>query len=364
MKKTQVALAALALVASSAALAEVTIYGTLDAAIANSTGKGTYLDGTGSWTAPSHLGFRGEEDLGGGLKANFNLETGVSLNQGAATSGGYASFGGSRNGALFTRVATIGLSGDFGAVSIGQQLSPFIIPVVVGGGAGMGPGSFFVNRLILSGYGAAALSGPNYTHDGFFQSNSIQYTTPSISGWTVTAMTTTKAAAGDGVIGASDPAESYQAYTVAGAVGSIGLMGGYQTRKNTYSSWVITATAPLTESLSLAANYISNDETKGALSGLKINSTGGMLNYKLSDVLSTQFAYAQNDTEIKQKLTSLSMKYDLSKRTFAYASWARGTGGAAAAFADRGAMTFTDPDASNNSLCNRSCPLVLTRSWI
>jgi predicted porin len=68
MKKTQVALAALALVASTAAMANVTIYGTLDAAITNTNnGKGTAFDGTGSWTAPSHLGFKGSEDIGGGM---------------------------------------------------------------------------------------------------------------------------------------------------------------------------------------------------------------------------------------------------------------------------------------------------------
>ena len=91
MKKTQVALAALALVASTATLANVTVYGAVDAAAAHASGKGTYFDGTGAWTAPSHLGFKGSEDLGNGMKATFQLETGVSLNNGAAVSGGSAS---------------------------------------------------------------------------------------------------------------------------------------------------------------------------------------------------------------------------------------------------------------------------------
>ena len=70
MKKTQVALAALALVASTATLANVTVYGAVDAAAAHASGKGTYFDGTGAWTAPSHLGFKGSEDLGSGMKAS------------------------------------------------------------------------------------------------------------------------------------------------------------------------------------------------------------------------------------------------------------------------------------------------------
>ena len=48
MKKTQVALAALALVASTATLANVTVYGAVDAAAAHASGKGTYFDGTGA----------------------------------------------------------------------------------------------------------------------------------------------------------------------------------------------------------------------------------------------------------------------------------------------------------------------------
>jgi len=353
MKKTQVALAALALVASTAALADgVTIYGAVDAAVAHSNnGKGTYLDGTGSWTAPTHLGFKGGESLGNGMKASFQLETGVSLNNGAAVSGGTGGGTAQANmsssttgfGALFTRIATVGLSGDFGALNIGQQLSPFIVPNVVGAGAGMGPGSFFVNRMILSGYGAAAVNvagSTSFGYDGFFIPNSINYTSPSLNGWTVNAMTTTKAGARDGTVSTSQDTDSYQAYTLAGAVGSIGLMGGYQTRKNVNSSYTLAATLPLSSDLTLAASYISNDETKGYGSGYKIGSTSVFFNYRLSDALSTQIGYARNDLSTEQTLTSVSMKYDLSKRTFTYASYGRGTGGADAAFANRGAFTY------------------------
>jgi len=130
MKKTQVALAALALVASTASLANVTVYGAVDAAVVNANnGNGTFFDGTGAWTAPTHLGFKGSEDLGNGMKATFQLETGVSLNNGAAVSGGSASPSSSTRtfGGLFTRVSTIGLSGDFGSLTLGQQLSPYIV---------------------------------------------------------------------------------------------------------------------------------------------------------------------------------------------------------------------------------------------
>jgi len=354
MKKTQVALAALALVASTAALADgVTIYGAVDAAIGHSNGgKGTYFDGTGSWTAPSHIGFKGGESLGNGMKASFQLETGVSLNNGTATSGGVggATAQASGFGALFTRVATVGLSGDFGSVNAGLQLSPFIITNASGT---VGNGAFFVNRMILSGYGTAAVNmagSTSFPYDGFFIPNSVNYTSPSLNGWTINAMTTTKGGAKDGVVSTPVDTDSYQAYTLGGAVGSIGLMAGYQTRKNVNSSYTLAATLPLSSDLSFAASYISNDETKGYGSGYKIGSTSVFFNYRLSDALSTQLGYARNDLANEASLTSVSMKYDLSKRTFTYASYGRGTGGADASFANRGGFTFNAGGADTTNL--------------
>jgi predicted porin len=357
MKKTQVALAALALVASTATLANVTVYGAVDAAAAHASGKGTYFDGTGAWTAPSHLGFKGSEDLGSGMKASFQLETGISLNNGAATSGGAGGGTLSKNGfgALMTRVATVGLSGDFGSVTLGQQLSPYIVTQVVGAGAGMGPGQYFVNRMLMSGYGAAAVnvsgatagvltSGSVFNYDGFFIPNSIVYNSPSMSGWTFSAMTTTKAGATDGVISTSAASDSYQAYTLAGAIGPVGVGAGYHTRKATSNGKSLYASLPVTSDLTLVANYTKEDATKAG--GLEIGSTSIFANYRLSDPLSVQAAYARNDLSTEGTLANLSMKYDLSKRTSVYSIWARGTGGIDPSFANRGAFTFNTAGAA------------------
>jgi len=389
MKKTQVALAALALVASTAALANgVTVYGTLDAAVGNAnrtslplafnggqpTRIGNYFDGTGSWSAPSHFGIKGGEDLGNGMKASFVLETGVSLNNGAPTSGGNGggTAMGNGTGALFTREAKIGLSGDFGGLTFGQQLSPFIVTNVVGAGAGMGPGSFFVNRMLLSGFGAAAVNvrgstatpngiaglGASFNYDGFFIPNAIQYQSPSIGGFTINAMTTTSGGSVDGLISTTTrdalDTESYQAYTVSGSIGPVGVGAGYQTRKNVNSSTSIYGSLPVTSDLTVVASYISNDETKQingfqAGTGLKIGSTSVFANYRLSDALSAQFGYARNDTTIQQSLTNLSMKYDLSKRTFTYASYATGSGGAEAAFSSRANFLWAVQNALSTS---------------
>ncbi len=103
MKKTQLALAAVALVASSAAMANgVTIYGIADVGIASTSGKtGFYGDGNNGTTL---IGIRGSEDLGGGLKAGFNLESGLNYNAGSTGANG----GGNTN--LFNRAANVSLS--------------------------------------------------------------------------------------------------------------------------------------------------------------------------------------------------------------------------------------------------------------
>jgi predicted porin len=110
------AMSGMALGNSSQAQSNVTVYGIADVAIAHETngspGSATRIDSGGQ--SGSRLGFKGSEDLGGGLKANFALETGVNLDDG--------SFG---QGALFGRQAWVGLSGSFGAVNLGRQKAPF-----------------------------------------------------------------------------------------------------------------------------------------------------------------------------------------------------------------------------------------------
>jgi predicted porin len=114
MKKSVLAVTLLA--ASSAfAQSNVTVYGVVDASIAHEKNGGTAsalrLD-SGSQSG-SRLGFKGTEDLGGGLKANFVLEAGFNLDDGT-----------SAQGALFGRQAFVGLSGSFGAVNLGRQKAP------------------------------------------------------------------------------------------------------------------------------------------------------------------------------------------------------------------------------------------------
>ena len=112
MKKSLIALAAM--VATGAfAQSSLTISGQLDAGLVNvktSTGLSSTAQGQGQFGA-SRLRFTGTEDLGGGLKASFNLEMQPNMANGGVSGNG-----------LFNRGAWLQLGSDsVGALRIGRQ---------------------------------------------------------------------------------------------------------------------------------------------------------------------------------------------------------------------------------------------------
>ena len=113
MKKSLIALAVLAASGAAMAQSSVTLFGVADIGVGyvkNSGGDSNY-GLTNGGLATSRLGFRGVEDLGGGLKAGFWLEGGLTLDDG--TSSGFN----------FKRRSTISLMGNFGEVRLGRDLT-------------------------------------------------------------------------------------------------------------------------------------------------------------------------------------------------------------------------------------------------
>ncbi len=118
MKKTLVAIAALAAFGAASAQSSVTLYGRIDASIGSvktTAGGVTIADPgvqirSGAHTG-SRWGLKGSEDLGGGLKANFVLEQGFNIDSGTFADA-------TRQ---FSRQAFVGLSGGFGSLNIGRQ---------------------------------------------------------------------------------------------------------------------------------------------------------------------------------------------------------------------------------------------------
>ena len=113
MKKSLLALAAISLAGAASAQSSVTLFGIVDAAYAHVSAGGRSASGiTNSGLNSSRLGFRGVEDLGGGLKANFWLEGQLSNDDGNAA------------GLNFQRRSYVGLSGGFGEVRLGRDYTP------------------------------------------------------------------------------------------------------------------------------------------------------------------------------------------------------------------------------------------------
>ena len=100
----------LAAVGSTAALAQssVTVYGRINTTVESQKDVGAKGSVTVVQNNSSRWGLKGSEDLGGGLKANFLLES------------GFASDTGVNSGGLFGRESWVGLSGGFGAYKMGN----------------------------------------------------------------------------------------------------------------------------------------------------------------------------------------------------------------------------------------------------
>lgn len=120
MKKSSMLLLAAGLTTGGAAFAQstVTIYGIVDTSIRylsndNARGDSNVRVDNGA-IANSRIGFKGTEDLGGGLKAMFQLENGFSSDTGALSTAN----------TLFSRQSWVGLQGNFGKVRIGRQNTP------------------------------------------------------------------------------------------------------------------------------------------------------------------------------------------------------------------------------------------------
>jgi predicted porin len=110
MKKTLVAIAAVLASAGAMAQSNVTIYGIADLVVHKD--KGASMQMTNGGVSASRWGITGAEDLGGGLKASFKFEQGLSLENGST-------------GAGFNREASLGLSGGFGMVKFGHFSTAF-----------------------------------------------------------------------------------------------------------------------------------------------------------------------------------------------------------------------------------------------
>lgn len=126
--KLTVAAVMAALGGGAFAQSSVTVFGGVDVSVAHASGSISNLNSISSnGISASKIGFRGVEDLGGGLSANFWLESGLSPDTGigqATNTNNQPSGEVPAGGLMFNRRSTVGLLGKWGELRLGRDLTP------------------------------------------------------------------------------------------------------------------------------------------------------------------------------------------------------------------------------------------------
>jgi predicted porin len=156
MKKTLPALAILGLIAGVAqAQSTVTVYGSFDGGVRyqnnqNASGNSRVtLSSTGTYNS-NRLGFKGVEDLGGGLNAHFTLEQGFNTGSGAVAD----------PNRFFNRSAFVGLGGQWGSLDLGRQYTAAFKTV-----GAYDPFNYKFTNIIPLAAGSTVAAGTRYDND-------------------------------------------------------------------------------------------------------------------------------------------------------------------------------------------------------
>jgi predicted porin len=275
----------------------VTIYGQFDAGIynikkANATGGSATVYGDGA-VFSNVLGFRGTEDMGGGLKAGFHMETDVQTNNGGENQNGQ-----------FRRQANGSIAGGFGEIKLGLTTNP----IIATNGALMPVSGNSVSTSTSSALGYA----------DFYTKNAVTYTSPAFMGLTAQI----QRGRSNNVESASEG--SVTAYSLAYVNGPLEVRYAAQDRKaaaaNTANSGAnpstATAAATAKESSVFGAKYKIGAFTLGA--ARLQNETTSKVTGNQMGLGYTTGAWTLGGSLTKaegSKLTNLQARYALSKRT-------------------------------------------------
>ena len=283
-------------------------------------GVGQNLMGSGGING-SRFGLRGTEDLGGGLKANFQLENGFNIDSGSAAQGGL----------LFGRQAFVGLSGGFGAVTFGRQYTAY--DEARGGSDLMGHSAFSPTAGPVWGGAAlgAATATPNRAY-GFRADNTIRYGTNNFGGFTAAVTyslgenksTSGSAGATLSLHGAynNGPIAVFAAYqqekNPTGSGASALANGGFSAQAGTTSEThaLISGAYDLGVAKLRVAYNQSKDNAPGTANADK-EFTFGVAAPLGPVTLEAEYATMKNNAA-KANGIGIQAKYNLSKRTFAY----------------------------------------------
>jgi predicted porin len=299
MKKHLIAAAALATLSTAAFAQSATVYGIFDLSMTrtsniNSAGQSQTSLTDAVWM-PSVFGLTGSEDLGGGLKATFNLESDVNVDRGALSA--------ASGGKLFGRKSNIALSGSFGELKLGKDIDQIFLQGFIDNVRNSHSSSGFIAHAVATNAGLDT--------ETVFTENMIRYTTPSVGGVKAAIQRRMGEQAGD------NGKNSSTSVLVTYANGGLTLAGGFKEMES--------LTNAKTELRYVGATY--------QLGAVRLSATHHQTEFKntaTADVKTTEFGVgyavspkltaAVNYVDLKQgsangDVTSASLKYALSKRT-------------------------------------------------
>ncbi|WP_069266250.1 porin [Paraburkholderia nodosa] len=344
MKRVALSTLSLALLAAAGtahAQNSVTLYGVIDESIqfahntgpvGGAAGNKNFWGLAGGNLSGNRWGLKGTEDLGGGMKAIFQLENGFDINNGKLGQGSK----------MFGRQAYVGVTHDqYGTVTLGRQYDPLVD---------------MVQPLTADNYFGSTFTTPGDVdnNDNSSRTNSaIKYVSPNIQGFQFEGMY-----ALGGVAGATGSGQSWGAAATYG-IGSFNIAGGYFRMDNSASAvartgWSSTATsdsmfgdnqitagydtASSVGIASIAAQYVAGpftfsgrysnvqmrrDSASLFASNQRFNVAGGFVGYQLNPALLLGLGYTwthgSGDTSNTYNQVSLGADYNLSKRTDLYA---------------------------------------------
>jgi predicted porin len=320
----KIAAGAALLAVAAVAHADVKLYGSLDVGFGSYKGAGqkSTTQVTSGNMMTSFIGFSGSEDLGGGLKAEFALESFIGVDTGGTVTNNANNFWG--------RGSNIALSGGFGKVAIGQYdnalftygytYNPF------GSSMYFSPTmrhyyGYGVNNNVRATGGTYVPSSSAALHADTGFVNSLTYETPTIGGFSGSLQWSPKESSTSGskdsfTLGGSytaGPLSLGAAYASIGAAGPNGTYGPQQkvwTLGSSYDFGVVKAFGQYT-SINNKATAASDDKIWQLGASVPVTAAGSVLVSYGQDKLSNSGG--------TDKIFSLGYDHFLSKRTDVYA---------------------------------------------
>ncbi|GGC06739.1 porin [Pseudoduganella buxea] len=324
MQKTIAAMAVLNVcIASAAAQSNVTLYGIVDAGLThvrNDSPVGGRASVEAGQMQVSRWGVRGVEDLGGGMKARFGLESTLLNDTGVA---GVAT-GTPSSTSLFDREATVGLSGSLGSIDLGRQNILGVQSVGLADPMGLAFAATNPN-VLFSAMNHAGVYGPYGANNGgtaLRQNNSVRYVSPLYQGAGFALMHGFGEQAGD------SGKSTYQGGSAFYNNGPFGIAGAYARLTNAADTDHLSSHA-------IGVKYaMSRAVFKGTWSANKLDSTGRKISVygigvdvPVSPLLTLTGAFYNTrrtgDLRDDSQQYIFISRYALSKRSTAYASIGR-----------------------------------------